>query len=90
MSFTNEDCKYFRKGMCHLATARGICKINDEYYDSVHPCDFMTVPCFDDVNSLKAHSIARELRRYKKEKWTDYTLLHLFEDLELKGKEGKR
>jgi hypothetical protein len=49
MSYTEKDCKYWHHGKCYLAKSPGVLKIGDPYFDSVHDCDCMTVPCFDDA-----------------------------------------
>lgn len=46
---SNKDCKYYKKGYCILhkhPDKKGNIGIN--YFDNIHPCDFMSIPCFED------------------------------------------
>lgn len=49
MTYTEKDCLYWKRGKCYLAKEPGGLVIGDPYFDSVHACDCMTTPCFDDA-----------------------------------------
>jgi hypothetical protein len=81
MSFTEKDCKYWKKGMCVLAVhpdEKG--NTGSDYFDNVHPCDVM-VPCGSDEGSLKKSSVKRELKKYRKTGRVDsYTLIYILKE----------